>query len=367
MKMNIENRYIPDVKYKGTSLGKPDAAIKSQEKKKSETPGMFQSISLGKSSGVVIGLIAVFIYMSFSNPLFLTWGNIINIFRAQSVVFILSIGMTFVILCGMLDLSVASATGTAAMAFGFAIKTGHSPVVAVLIALGVGVMLGFINGFLIGFARISWFVTTLATLSIYASSILVITHGSTISLFTIKSFKPVQYLANQNIGQIPIILIIIVILYIVSWVILDRTLFGRAVYAVGSNPEAARLNGINVPLTLMFVYMIAGLTCGIGAVQQVGRLTAAVPTTDPNQMLAVIAAVLIGGMSLKGGEGGLFGTFLGALFLGVIQNGLTLQGISAFWQGTVTGLILIFAAGLAVIREKEFRNKFSRALRHFLR
>jgi ribose/xylose/arabinose/galactoside ABC-type transport system permease subunit len=253
------------------------------------------------------------------------------------------------------------------MVFGIAMKAGSGPALAVLMALTMGIALGFINGFLIGFVRISWFVTTLATLSIYASAILVITRGSTISLFTLDKFKPIQYLANQNIGPVPIILIVIVMLYLVSWVILHRTPFGRAVYAVGSNPEAARLNGIHVPLTLMFVYMIAGLTCGIGAIQQVGRLTAAVPTTDPNQMLAVIAAVLIGGMSLRGGEGGLLGTFLGALFLGVIQNGLTLQGISAFWQGTVTGLILIFAAGLAVMRDSEFRNKFSRALRSFFK
>lgn len=338
------------------------SAIKGS-RKKARPNGMFQGISMGKLGGVIIGLVVVCVYMSFSNSLFLTWGNILNIFRAQSVVFILAIGMTFVILCGMLDLSVASATGFAAMVFGFAIKAGAGPLVAVLLALVAGLILGFINGFLIGFVRISWFVTTLATLSIYASSILVVTNGSTISLFTYPKFKPIQYLANQNIGPVPIILIVIVALYLLSWVVLHRTPFGRAVYAVGSNPEAARLNGINVPLTLMLVYMIAGLTCGIGAIQQVGRLTAAVPTTDPNQMLAVIAAVLIGGMSLRGGEGGLLGTFLGALFLGVIQNGLTLQGISAFWQGTVTGLILIFAAALAVMRESELRAKIGRALK----
>ena len=341
---------------------KADAPAMTRNRKNSRTNGMFQGVSMGKLGGVIIGLVVVCIYMSISNSLFFTWGNIINIFRAQSVVFILAIGMTFVILCGMLDLSVASATGVAAMVFGMSMKAGAGPLLAVVLALVAGLILGFINGFLIGVVRISWFVTTLATLSIYASSILVVTNGSTISLFTYERFKPIQYMANQNIGPIPIILIVIVLLYLLSSVILHRTKFGRAVYAVGSNPEAARLNGINVAFTLMVVYMIAGLTCGIGAIQQVGRLTAAVPTTDPNQMLAVIAAVLIGGMSLRGGEGGLLGTFLGALFLGVIQNGLTLQGISAFWQGTVTGLILIFAAGLAVMRESEFRAKIGRAL-----
>lgn len=365
--MSIESRSVMNSTGKDSGLKRSETAVKMQEVTKPGSAGIFRTLSLGKLGGVVIGLVVVCVFMSFSNSLFLTWGNILNIFRAQSVVLILAIGMTFVILCGMLDLSVASATGAAAMVFGIAMKAGTGPALAVLIALATGIVLGLINGFLIGYVRISWFVTTLATLSIYASTILVVTRGSTISLFTLDKFKPIQYLANQNIGPIPIIVIVIVTLYLVSSVILHRTPFGRAVYAVGSNPEAARLNGINVPLTLMLVYMIAGLTCGIGAIQQVGRLTAAVPTTDPNQMLAVIAAVLIGGMSLRGGEGGLLGTFLGALLLGVIQNGLTLQGISAFWQGTVTGLILIFAAGLAVMRASEFRNKFSKTLRRIFK
>ena len=204
---------------------------------------------------------------------------------------------------------------------------------------------------------------TLATLSIYASVILVLTRGSTISLFQFESFNPIAHIANQDIGPFPIILLVIVALYMIGWFVLHQTAFGRAVYATGSNAEAARLNGLNVPLTLMLVYTIAGLMCGLGAIQQDGRLTAAVPTTDPNQMLAVIAAVLIGGMSLRGGEGGLLGTFLGCLFLGVIQNGLTLKQVSAFWQGTVTGAILLIAVSLAVLRDTGAGAKLLKALR----
>ncbi len=324
---------------------------------------IWQRPSVGRLGGVIIGLVAVCVYMGATNPLFLTWGNILNIFRAQSVIFILAIGMTFVVLCGMLDLSVASATGVASMVLGMSIEAGTGPIIAIILAVIAGLLLGLINGFLVGIVRISWFVTTLATLSIYASMILAVTRGSTISLFKYDSFKIIQHLANRDIGPVPIVLIAIIAMYLISWFVLQRTTFGRAVYAVGANPEAARLNGINVPFTLMVVFAIAGITCGVGAIQQTGRLTAAVPTTDPNQMLAVIAAVLIGGMSLKGGEGGLLGTFLGTLFLGVIQNSLTLQGISAFWQGTVTGSILILAAGLAVMRQSEFDTKLGRNLR----
>jgi ribose transport system permease protein len=335
--------------------GKPKATV--------ERKGVLRRFSIGRVAGALIGLVGVAIFLSLSDPVFLTWGNILNIFRAQSVVFILAIGATFVILTGGLDLSVASATGFSAMIMGFSIRAGVSWVPAILISCATGICLGFFNGFLIGKAKISFFVTTLGTLSIYASVILAATRGTTISLFQYPSFSPIGTLANSDVGPIPIILLIIVALYLLAWVVLHRTSFGRSVYATGSNPEAARLNGLNVNWILVAVYTIAGLMAGLGAVQQTGRLSAAVPIVDPNQMLAVIAAVLIGGMSLRGGEGGLLGTFLGVLFMGVIQNGLTLKGVSAFWQGTVTGSILIAAVGLAVLRDSELRSKIGRAFR----
>ena len=307
--------------------------------------------SFGRVAGALGGLIVVAAYLAATDHLFFTWGNMMNIFRAQSVIFILAIGMTFVILTGGLDLSVASAAGFAGMILGLAFKAGMSPVPAIVLCLISGILLGALNGVLIGMVRISPFVVTLGTMSIYTSVILVVTHGSTVSLFNYPKFSFVQTLANSDVGPFPIILLVITALYLIGWFVLHRTAFGRAVYAVGSNPEAARLNGLNVPLTLLFVYLGAGLIYALGAIQQDGRLTAAVPIVDPNQMLAVIAAVLIGGMSMRGGEGGLLGTFIGVLFLGVIQNGLTLKGVSAFWQGTVTGLILIVAVGLAVVRD----------------
>lgn len=308
-------------------------------------------MSIGRVAGALGGLIVVVVYLAVTNDLFLTWGNVMNVFRAQSVIFILAIGMTFVILTGGLDLSVASAAGFAGMILGLCFKAGMSPLPAIILCVISGVLLGLLNGALIGMIRISPFVVTLGTMSIYTSVILVVTHGSTVSLFNYPKFNAIQTLANEDVGPFPIILLVIVALYLIAWFVLHRTAFGRAVYAVGSNPEAARLNGLNVPVTLLLVYSVAGLAYALGAIQQDGRLTAAVPIVDPNQMLAVIAAVLIGGMSMRGGEGGLLGSFIGVLFLGVIQNGLTLKGVSAFWQGTVTGLILIVAVGLAVVQE----------------
>jgi ribose transport system permease protein len=224
-------------------------------------------------------------------------------------------------------------------------------VLSVLATVGFGLALGLVNGILIGVARISFFVVTLGTLSIYASIALLMTSGDTISLYDKASYATSGSLANGNVFGIPRPLILCAVLYAIGAAVLRYTRFGRSVYAVGSNPEAARLAGVKVVLVLVSVYAISGLCAGIGAVVQTGRLAAAAPQVDPTLMLTVVAAVLIGGTAYTGGEGGLLGTVIGVLFLGVVQNGLTLSGVSSFWQGTVSGLILIAAVGLGVLRE----------------
>jgi ribose transport system permease protein len=160
---------------------------------------------------------------------------------------------------------------------------------------------------------------------------------------------------NGNVGPLPSLPVIVAVFYACGIIVLRYTRFGRSVFAVGSNPQAARLTGINVKLTLVAVYTLCGLAAGIGAVALTGRLTAAGPNVDPNLMLTVVAAVLIGGTAFTGGDGSLVGTIIGVLFLGVIQNGLSLSGVSTFWQGTVSGTILIAAVAIGVIRSYGWR------------
>lgn len=164
-------------------------------------------------------------------------------------------------------------------------------------------------------------------------------------------FKPLYDFVNGAIGPFPIILILDLALLLLLGGVLKFTGFGRAIYAIGSNREAARLNGINVPRVIMLVFVIAGLTAGLGALVQVGRLTSAGADVDPTILMTVLAAVLIGGTAFTGGEGGVFGTMIGVLFLGIIQNGLTLSGVSSFWQGMVSGGILIAAVWLGGLRQ----------------
>lgn len=309
--------------------------------------------------GVVVGLVGLIVVLSFTQPTFLTLANWQEIARSQSVAWLLALGSTYVILTVGIDLSIASQVAVAGMAFGLTLTSGASIWVALLAALAAGLLMGFINGFFIGIARISFFVVTLATLSIYQSIALLSTNAQTISLFTDESFLRMSELVNGSLGPVPIVFIFVVAFYLVGGFVLSRTRFGRAVYGVGSNVEAARLSGLPTRWIYVAVYTISGLMCGLASLVAVGRLSAASPIADPNLTLAIVAAVLIGGVAFTGGDGKLIGTFLGVLFLGLIQNGISLVGISSFWQGLVSGLILLIAVGLGVLRDHEWVRRFS--------
>jgi ribose transport system permease protein len=309
-------------------------------------------VTRGRYAGVLGGLIVVCIYLGLTEPIFLNWDNWENIIRTESVVLTLGIGMTFVVLTGGIDLSIASATTAAGMLLGIAIEHGASWWLACGVGLAFGLVLGLANGLGIGIFKIPFFVFTLGTLSIYQSIALLTTNGATISLFSYPRFNEIQVIVNGTTGPFPTVLLIMVVVYALASFVLHFTPYGRSVYAVGSNIEAARLTGIKVTFVLVSVYTIAGLSAGLGAIVEDGRLTGAGPQVDPNLLLTVIAAVLIGGTAFTGGDGGLLGTAIGGLFLGVIQNGLELSNVSTFWQGSVSGLILICAVGLGVLRNR---------------
>ena len=325
--------------------------------------GVARRLTRGRYTGVLAGLILVCIYLALTEPIFLHWDNWENIIRTESVVLTLGIGMTFVVLTGGIDLSIASASVAAGMILGLVVQHGGSWWLGCLACIGFGIVLGLVNGLGVGVLKIPFFVFTLGTLSIYQSIALLTTNGATISLFLYPRFNEVQNIANGTVGPFPTILLIGIGMYLIGSFVLHFTAFGRSIYAVGSNVEAARLTGVKVTLVLISVYTISGMTAGLGAIVQTGRLTGAGPQVDPNLLLTVIAAVLIGGTAFTGGDGGLLGTAIGGLFLGVIQNGLQLSNVSTFWQGTVSGLILICAVGLGVLRNSNARMWLARRRR----
>ena len=253
-------------------------------------------------AGVVIALVLICLYLWVTEPVFMTSANWQNIIRSEAVVAILAIGMTFVVLTGGIDLSVGSMTAASAIVLGLTIDEGWP--LAVLAGLGCGLAMGLANGILISLFRIPFFVVTLATLSIYQSIALILAPGGeTISLESVSAFDPVASLSNGSIGPIPSVLVLVVALYVLGSCVLRFTSFGHSVYAVGSNRDAARLAGIPVTRVLVTVYAVCGLLAGVGAVVLAGRLTAAQSQADPNLMLTVVAAVLIGGVAFSGRRG----------------------------------------------------------------
>ena len=322
-------------------------------------PSLLARIFQNPYAGALISLLIIGTFLTISQPVFLTWGNLMNVVKSNSVAFVLALGATYVVISGAVDLSVASATAASAMIFGFLMLTGLPAPVAIAAAIAFGALLGAINGVLISYFRISFFVVTLGTLSMFQSFALIANDGASISVFSAPGFKMINTFVNGNIGPVPIILVFDLALLLLAGGILRYTAFGRALYAIGANVEAARLNGIDVKRVMLVVFVIAGLMAGLGSVVQVGRLTSAPAEVDPTLLLTVLAAVLIGGTAFTGGEGGVFGTMIGVLFLGIIQNGLTLSGVSSFWQGMVSGAILIMAVWLGGLRQLLRRRRQS--------
>jgi ribose transport system permease protein len=314
-------------------------------------------LRLRRHAGVLVALVALCVYLSITQEVFLTWGNLTNIAKSNSVVFLLAIGATFVVISGGIDLSVASAATAAGMILGLTLDAGWSVVLALAATVLFGGLLGLINGLLITTLRISFLVVTLGTLSIYQSFALIVNDGQTITVFGTPGFSVLSDFVNNEIGPFPVLLIFDLLVLLIAGGVLRYTGFGRALFAVGSNPEAARLNGISVARVVLLTYGIAGLAAGVASVVQVGRLTGAGAQADPTLLLTVVAAVLIGGTAFTGGEGGVLGTLIGVLFLGVLQNGLTLSDVSSFWHGTVSGVVLIAAVGLGVLRANHHNER----------
>ena len=286
-----------------------------------------------------LGLLAMIIVMSFLSDHFLTLPNILNVIRQVSIMGIMAVGMTFVILSQGIDLSVGSLLAfTGAVAAGL-LSGGQSIFLAVLVGLAAGAALGFFNGFMIAKANLPDFIVTLAMMSIARGLALVYTGGRPIS-----GFDPgFRFIGGGRLGLIPIPVIIFLVIIVLGYIVLTRTTFGRYVYAVGGNREAARLAGINTDRIKMAVYTLSGLLAGVSGVILTARLNSAQPTAGRAYELDVIAMVVLGGTSLMGGKGTVQGTLIGALIIGVLNNSLNLLGVASFYQEVAKGIVILLA------------------------
>ena len=295
-------------------------------------------------AGALSALLIICVYLSVTQSFFLTKANVFNILTSNSDLFLVAIGLTFVILSAGFDLSVGPMVAAAGLVVYATLNAGLPTLVAIPAALGFGLAFGgLVNGSLIGKFRLNFFVVTLGTASLLSGLVDVLTNGQT---ETIKGSKFFASIGTGSVAGVPVPVWISLAALVLAALVLRHTPFGRAVYAVGGNKEAARLSGINVTLVLMLVYAVAGFGAALAGVVDASRLSSASPQSGATLALTAGAAVLLGGTSFFGGIGGVGGTVVGVLLIGVLQNGIGLMGVSAFWQGVVTGGVLIAAVAL---------------------
>lgn len=289
--------------------------------------------------GTFAGLLVLCLILWAATPHFLTVSNLLNVLEQTAINAIVAVGMTYVIVSGGIDLSVGSVLAVAGIALAMALEAGAPIAVAIGLAFAVGLACGLVNGVLIAFGRLPPFIATLGMMSVARGAALMLAEGRPISGFS-DGFR---MLATERVMMIPAPAIITALIYVAAHFVLTRTVFGRAAYAIGGNEEAARLSGVAVRFHKTAIYGAAGLMSAAAAVILTARLNSAQPTAGTMYELDAIAATVIGGTSLMGGEGTLVGALIGALIMGVLRNGLNLLNVSSFFQQVVIGVVIIGA------------------------
>jgi ribose transport system permease protein len=313
----------------------------------------FQRFFAREESSLLIFLIGLIIVFSLLEPSFLKLTNAVNVTRQISILAISAFGMTYVIISGGLDLSVganAALSGVVASMVARELGPVYGPWVGIFAGLASGIIVGLINGLVITIWNISPLITTLGTMTIFRGLAFITTGG--VSLYGVPS--EFQWLGRgyliENILPIPVAVMILT--FIIAYIGLNRTTLGRYVYAIGGNEESARLSGIAVRSRKRSIYIIAGLAAGLSGVILASRLGAGQAASGTGFELDVITAVVLGGVSITGGEGRLEGTLLGVLIIGILANGLVLLNVQPYYQLVIKGMALLFAVGLDRLRKR---------------
>ena len=297
--------------------------------------------------GILIVLLVLLILMSTFAPNFNRVDNLLNIARSISVNAILAAGMTFVILTSGIDLSVGSIVAVSGVISVVAAMAGIPAPLAILAGVGVGALCGLLNGVLTAYLALAPFIVTLGTMTFLRGMAYTITEGQPI----VSSSLSFRELGNGYLAGIPVPVIIMLVVYLLAWFILERTRFGRHIYAVGGNAQAARLAGVRVKRVLAAVYMIAGICAGLAGIIFAARVISAQPTAGTGYELDAIAAVVLGGTSLAGGRGLIIGTLIGSIILGVLSTGLILLSVPFFTQLLIKGIVIILAVAIDGLKQ----------------
>ena len=289
--------------------------------------------------GTLLGLVSLSVVLWILTPHFLTVSNLLNVLEQSAINAIVAAGMTFVIISGGIDLSVGSVLALAGIVLASLLQAGVGLPIALTVALASAAICGLLNGLFVTLGRLPPFIATLGMMSVARGLALIWAEGRPISGFT-ESFRSMA--TGRPLG-IPAPVLITLVVYAIAHVALAHSVFGRSIYAIGGNEEASRLSGVPVRFHKAGAYVVCGLTSGVAAVVLTARLNSAQPTAGIMYELDAIAATVIGGTSLFGGEGTLLGALIGALIMGVLRNGLNLLNVSSFVQQFVIGVVIIAA------------------------
>jgi ribose transport system permease protein len=300
-----------------------------------------RELSRHRETSVLVMLVAVAIYLAFASDYFLEPRNLLNVGRQASVVAIVALGQALVIIARGIDLSVGSVIGLSAVVAAVLMRDTGSETIGLVAGLATGLACGLFNGLLYTRFRINPFIATLGTLSVARGIALLMTGGIPVTFGGLAEF-----IGAGRILNIPVSLLLMIALAIAVHVFASRTITGREIYAIGDNPKAASLAGVNLKRTRLYVFAFCGLLSGLGGLILAGNLASADPNLGMGYELDVIAAVILGGTALSGGRGSIMGVIIGALLMALLNNAFVLLGISAYWQVVTKGLVIIFAVGL---------------------
>ena len=323
-----------------------------KEKKKMNLAATWEKV------GMPFVLLVLVVFMLIKAPNFGTVSNLFNVARSISISAILAAGMTFVIITTGIDLSVGSTIAVSGCIAVLAAQQGLNPLLALLLGMVIGALIGLINGFLIAYCNLAAFIVTLGTMTFMRGLAYTITGGLPI----VDNGLNFRALGNGYLFHVPIPFIVMIIVYVVMWIVLDKTKYGSHVYAVGGNAEAARLAGINVKGVLLSVYVIAGLCAGLAGCIFAARVVSAQPTAGDGYEMDAIAAAVLGGTSLMGGKGKIPGTLIGAIIFGVLTTGLVLMNVPFFTQQLVKGIVIIIAVLIDGLKENSFSFGFLKGI-----
>jgi len=298
---------------------------------------------------LLLVLALLFVTFGILSDVFFTVFNLMNLLRQTAIYGIIAIGMVFVIISSGIDLSVGSVVGFSGMVVAMALTAGLPIFVAIMLAIVLSAGIGFINGILVYDGKVPPFIATLGAMAVVRAVIMLITNARMISGLP-REFIDIS---QATLFGVPILAVAWIALTIIAYFVVRKTVFGRSVFAYGSNKEAARLSGINVRRTIYGVYIYSAVMCAIAGILLTSRLSSATPTAGTGFELDAIAAAVVGGASLSGGEGSIIGAFLGAIIMSTLRQGGTLVGMNAFVMEIIIGGLIVAAVLLDQLRKKQ--------------